>query len=83
MLKGFTTQSFTMRPKPIAHLGLALATIALAASCTSPKAVQPSPSPAISITKPINKAKDTKTNVEQQSKDRAKLNPEQPEPEKP
>jgi type IV pilus biogenesis protein CpaD/CtpE len=69
-----------MRPNLI--VCLVLATIALAA-CTSPKAVQPSTKPAISITKPINKAKDTKTNVEQKSQDREKLNPEQPEPEKP
>jgi hypothetical protein len=69
--------------RPIAYLSLVLATIALAASCTSPKATKPSPTPSISITKPINKAKDTKTNVEQKSQDREKLNPEQPEPEKP
>jgi hypothetical protein len=72
-----------MRPQPIAYFSLVLGTIALAASCTSPKATQPSPTHSISITKPINKAKDTKSNVEQQSKDREKLNPEQPEPAKP
>jgi uncharacterized lipoprotein YbaY len=71
-----------MRPQPIVYLSLVLATIALSA-CSSPKATQPSPTPSISITKPINKAKDTKTNVEQKSQDREKLNPEQPEPEKP
>jgi type IV secretory pathway VirB10-like protein len=77
------TQGLTMRLKSIAHLSLALGAIAQAASCSSPKAQPPSPTPPISITKPINKAKDTKTNVEQKSKDREKLNPEQPEPEKP
>jgi hypothetical protein len=72
-----------MSQNSIIRFGLALTTIAIAASCTSPKATKPSPTPSISITKPIDKAKDTKTNVEQQSKDREKLNPEQPEPEKP
>jgi hypothetical protein len=71
------------------HLPLLILTVLLIspiASCGSkPKAkveATPSPSPAISITKPINKAKDTKTSVEQLGKQHEQLNPEA-EPAKP
>jgi hypothetical protein len=71
------------------HLPLLVLTALLLSpivSCGSkPKAkveTTPSPSPAISITKPINKAKDTKTNVEQLSKQHEQMNPEA-EPAKP
>jgi hypothetical protein len=64
------------------HLPILLLTVLLIspiASCGSkPKAtkVEATPSPAISVTKPINKAKDTQTNVEQLGKQREQLNPE-------
>jgi hypothetical protein len=73
------------------HLPLLILTALLIspiASCGSkPKATKveatASPSPAISITKPINKAKDTQTNVEQLGKQREQLNPDAPAPAKP
>ncbi len=72
------------------HLPLLILTALLLspiASCGSkPKAtkveVSPSPSPAISVTKPINKAKDTGKTVEQLGKQHEQMNPEA-EPAKP
>jgi hypothetical protein len=77
-----------MSTKHLPRLILTVLLISPIASCGSkPKATKveatPSPSPAISITKPINKAKDTKTSVEQLGKQREQLNPETPEPTKP
>ncbi len=69
-----------MSPKHLPILLLSVLLISPIASCGSqPKAkveATPSPSPAISVTKPINKAKDTQTNVEQLGKQREQLNPE-------
>lgn len=69
-----------MRIPRLPHLIFSLVVIGSIASCSSkpkPKAkTAPSPSSAISITKPINKARDAKTTVEQVGKQREQLNPE-------
>jgi type IV pilus biogenesis protein CpaD/CtpE len=72
------------------HLPLLVLTALLLspiAGCGSkPKAkveATPSPSPVISVTKPINKAKDTKSSFEQLGKQHEQMNPEAPEPAKP
>ena len=69
-----------MRNHYLLHFVLTLLLIGPVASCSSkpkPKAkAAPSPSSAISITKPINKARDAKTTVEQIGKQREQLNPE-------
>jgi type IV pilus biogenesis protein CpaD/CtpE len=69
-----------MRTQHLPHLILMLLLIGPIASCSSKPKPQtqttPSPSPAISITKPINKAKDAKTTVEEVGKQREQLNPE-------
>jgi hypothetical protein len=69
-----------MRIQTLFRVLLTLLLIGPIASCSSkpkPKAkATPSPSPAISITKPINKARDAKTTVEQVGKQREQANPE-------
>ena len=69
-----------MRIPRLTHLLFSLLVIGSIASCSSkpkPKAkTAPSPSSVISITKPINKARDAKTTVEQVGKQREQLNPE-------
>jgi hypothetical protein len=69
-----------MRTQPLLRFILMLVLIGPIASCSSKPKPQakttPSPSPAISITKPINKAKDAKTTVEQVGKQREQANPE-------
>ena len=69
-----------MRIPRLTYLVFSLLVIGSIASCSSkpkPKAkTAPSPSSAISITKPINKARDAKTTVEQVGKQREQLNPE-------
>ena len=69
-----------MRIPRLPHLIFSLLVIGSIASCSSkpkPKAnAAPSPSSTISITKPINKARDAKTTVEQVGKQREQLNPE-------
>ena len=71
-----------MRILRLTHLVFSLVMIGSIASCSSkpkPKAKPaPSLSSAISITKPINKARDAKTTVEQVGKQREQLNPEAP-----
>jgi hypothetical protein len=64
----FPSQNIMLKPLLILLLPL------LMIACTS----QPKPEPTVSpfITKPINKTKDTKTNVEQKANDRSKLDPE-------
>jgi hypothetical protein len=69
-----------MRTQHLSRFILILLLIGPIVSCSSkpkPKAkATPSPSPAISITKPINKARDAKTTVEQVGKQREQANPE-------
>jgi hypothetical protein len=64
----------------------ALLTSPIASCGSKPKATKveatPSPSPVISVTKPINKAKDTKSSFEQLGKQHEQMNPEA-EPAKP
>ena len=71
-----------MRILRLTHLAFSLVMIGSIASCSSkpkPKAkTAPSSSSAISITKPINKARNAKTTVEQVGKQREQLNPEAP-----
>jgi hypothetical protein len=85
-IQDLTSLNGPMHHQKLALLSLALLLTSSIASCSSEKPVKttatPTATPTFSITKPINKAKDTKTNVEQLSKDREKLNPEQPDPAK-
>ena len=75
-----------MRIPYLSILILSLLVVGSVASCSSkPKPqvkITSSPSPVISITRPINKARDAKTNVEQVGKQREQINPEA-EPVKP
>ena len=74
--------STLMRIPRLTRLVSSILVIGSIASCSSkpkPKAkTAPSPSSAISITKPINKARDAKTTVEQVGKQHEQLNPEAP-----
>jgi hypothetical protein len=69
-----------MRIQTLFRFLLTLLLIGPIASCSSkpkPKAkATPSPSPAISITKPITKAREAKATVEQVAKQREQANPE-------
>ena len=71
-----------MQISRLPHLIFSLLMIGLIASCSSKPKPQaktaPSPSSAISITKPITKARDAKITVEQVGKQREPLNPEAP-----
>ena len=71
-----------MRIPRLNHLLFSLLVIGSIASCNSKPKPQaktaPSLSPAISITTPINKARDAKITVEQVGKQREQLNPEAP-----
>ncbi len=69
-----------MRTQHLSRLMLMLFLIGPIVSCSSKPKPQakttPSPSPAVSITKPINKAKEAKNTVEPVGKQREQLNPE-------
>jgi hypothetical protein len=76
------TQSMSPKYRPLLAVLLLIAIAGCSGKKTPKVTASPSPSPAISITKPINKAKDTKTSVEQLGKQREQMNPEA-EPAKP
>jgi hypothetical protein len=68
----------------LSQVSLILLSCTILTSCASqpptPVTATPTASPPISITKPINKAKDTSTDVQQKAKEREQLDPEKVPP---